>query len=67
MSTALSWYRRRLGALGDAFGFDLDTAMEDLTEQQWRVLMHGTDGEDTNYLHITSATVDSKGGPFEYV
>lgn len=29
--------------------------------------LHGTSGEDTNYLHMTSTTIESKAGPFESV
>ncbi len=29
--------------------------------------LHGSDGQDTNYLHMTSTTVDAKAGPFESV
>jgi excinuclease ABC subunit A len=46
MSTALTWYKRRLSALADAFDFTLDTPLEDLSERQWQALMHGT-GNDT--------------------
>ncbi|MCC6238479.1 MAG: excinuclease ABC subunit UvrA [Dehalococcoidia bacterium] len=45
MSTTLSWYRRRLSALGDAFGFTLAQPLEELDERQWHVLMHGTEDE----------------------
>ena len=45
LSTTLSWYRRRLEALGEAFGFDLDTPLEELDERQWQALMHGAGDE----------------------
>jgi len=45
MSTALTWYKRRLAALAEAYGYTLDTPLDQLTETQWNVLMHGTDGE----------------------
>ena len=45
LSTTLTWYRRRLEALGEAFGFDLDTPLEDLDERQWSALMEGA-GDD---------------------
>ena len=45
LNTSLLWYKRRLSALGEAYGFDLDTPLSEFTEQQWRVLMYGTEGE----------------------
>ena len=45
LATSLSWYRRRIEALGALHGFDLDTPLADLTEEQWRLLMHGS-GEE---------------------
>ena len=45
MSTSLSWYRRRLAALADAFGFSIDQPLNTLDERQRRALMHGTDDE----------------------
>ena len=42
MSTTLSWYRRRLGALAEAFGFSLDQPIKDLTAKQIDALLHGT-------------------------
>jgi excinuclease ABC subunit A len=45
MSTSLSWYRRRLAALADAFGFTMDQPLNSLDERQRRALMHGTDDE----------------------
>ncbi|MCY3655125.1 MAG: excinuclease ABC subunit UvrA [Chloroflexi bacterium] len=45
MSTSITWYRRRLDSLGQAYGFDLDTPLEQLTDQQWHAVMHGT-GEE---------------------
>jgi excinuclease ABC subunit A len=53
MSTALTWYKRRLAALGDAFGFTLDTPLDTLTETQWNALMHGTEGETINIEYQT--------------
>ena len=44
LSTTLSWYRRRLEALARAYGFDLDTPLEQLDDRQWAVLMDGADG-----------------------
>ena len=43
MSTSLSWYRRRLTALGEALGFTLDTALQDFTEEQYEALMRGSE------------------------
>ncbi len=45
MSTTLSWYRRRLAALAQAYGFSVDQPLEELDERQWNALMHGTDEE----------------------
>ncbi len=54
MSTSMSWYRRRLAALADAFGYSLDTPLQDLTEAQWSALMHGTEGETINVAYQTT-------------
>ncbi len=54
MSTQLSWYRRRLAALADAFGYTLDTPLNELTDLQWRALMHGTEGETINVAYQTA-------------
>ena len=53
MSTTLSWYRRRLEALGQAYGFDLDSALEELDERQWTALMEGA-GDDK--IHVSYRT-----------
>jgi len=42
MSTTLSWYRRRLGALAEAFGFRMDQPIEEFTPDQLGALLHGT-------------------------
>ena len=42
MSTTLSWYRRRLGALADAYGFRMDQPIEEFTPKQLTALLHGT-------------------------
>ncbi len=42
MSTSLSWYRRRLGALGEALGFRMDQPVEDFTKPQLDALLNGT-------------------------
>ena len=42
MSTTLSWYRRRLGALADAYGFAMDRPIEQFTPEQLGALLHGT-------------------------
>lgn len=42
MSTTLSWYRRRLGALADTFGFRMDQPLEEFTPKQLGALLHGT-------------------------
>ena len=47
------WYERRLSALGEAMGFTLDTALQDLDERQWDALMHGADGEQINVEYKT--------------
>ena len=45
LATSLTWYRRRIEALGTVYGFDLDTPLADFTPEQWRVLMLGS-GEE---------------------
>ena len=45
MSTSITWYRRRLDALGQAYGFDLNTPLNQLDDRQWQAVMHGT-GEE---------------------
>ena len=52
MSTTLSWYRRRLEALGRAYGFDLDTPVGELDDRQWAALMDGADGR----IHVSYRT-----------
>ena len=42
MATSLGWYRRRLAALGEAFGFTTGQPLAEFTAQQYRALMHGT-------------------------
>jgi len=42
MSTTLSWYRRRLGALASSYGFGLDQPIEEFTPEQLGALLHGT-------------------------
>ena len=42
MSTTLSWYRRRLGALADSYGFRMDQPLEEFTPEQLGALLHGT-------------------------
>jgi len=46
MSTSMTWYRRRLGALADALSFSMDQPLGELDETQWRALMYGT-GDET--------------------
>ena len=53
ISTALTWHKRRLAALADAFDFTMDTPLEDLEERQWHALMHGTDGETIQVQYQT--------------
>ena len=43
MSTSLSWYRRRLSRLADAFDFQLDQSIDSLDERQYASLMQGTE------------------------
>jgi excinuclease ABC subunit A len=45
LATSLTWYRRRIEALGTLHGFDLDTPLAEFNEEQWRLLMHGA-GEE---------------------
>jgi len=47
MSTSMSWYRRRLSALADAFGYTLDTPLRDLDETH-------TEGETINVSYQTA-------------
>ena len=42
MSTALTWYRRRLGAVAAELGFALDDPLADLTPEQIGALLGGT-------------------------
>ena len=55
MNTSLIWYKRRIAALGEAYGFDLDTPIEELTDPQRQVLMHGTNGETIRVDYQTRA------------
>ena len=42
MATSLGWYRRRLTALGEAFGFTTKQTIDSFTPKQYQALMHGT-------------------------
>ena len=42
MATSLGWYRRRLAALGEVFGFTTSQPLEKFTPKQYQALMHGT-------------------------
>ena len=53
LSTTLSWYRRRLEALGRAHGFDLDTPLEKLDDRQWSALMEGAGDEQIQVSYRT--------------
>ena len=53
ISTSQHWYRRRIGAVGDATGFTLDTPLEQLDEAQWSSLMRGTEGEKVSVNYQT--------------
>ncbi|MYD65610.1 MAG: excinuclease ABC subunit UvrA, partial [Chloroflexi bacterium] len=53
MSTSITWYRRRLDALGQAYGFDLNTPMDQLTDKQWDAVMHGTGDESITLEYRT--------------
>ena len=53
LSTSISWYRRRLEALGEAFGFGLDTPLDQLDERQRDALMHGTGDEAITVAYRT--------------
>jgi len=55
LNTSLLWYKRRLSALGEAYGFTLDTPLADFNEQQWRVLMYGAEGETIPVEYQTRA------------
>jgi excinuclease ABC subunit A len=60
MATSSSWYRRRLQALGEAMGFALDRPVSELTEEQWRTLMHGTDGKAIDEVEIRTSRGTSR-------
>ena len=51
MSTSMTWYRRRLAALADAYGFTLEQPLQELDERQWTALMHGTDDEQIDVAY----------------
>ena len=53
LSTTLSWYRRRLEALGRAYGFDLDTPLGQLDDRQWSALMEGAGSEQIQVSYRT--------------
>ena len=42
MATSLGWYRRRLTALGETFGFTSAQPIDQFTPKQYQALMHGT-------------------------
>ena len=43
-----------LKALGEKYGFDLDTPYEELSDKARYIIMHGTDGEEVDF-HYTSS------------
>ncbi|MCH8199954.1 MAG: excinuclease ABC subunit UvrA, partial [Chloroflexi bacterium] len=45
ISTSQHWYRRRIAALGEVYGFTLDSPLSELDERQWQLLMRGTGDE----------------------
>ena len=45
LSHSQHWYRRRISAVAEAFGFTLDTPLAELDERQWHALMRGTSDE----------------------
>ena len=53
LSTSITWYRRRLEALGEAFGFDLNTPLDQLDDAQQAALMHGTGDEAITVAYRT--------------
>jgi excinuclease ABC subunit A len=55
ISTSQHWYRRRIGAVGDAAGFTLDMPLDQLDEQQWSSLMRGTEGEKVSVDYKTKS------------
>ncbi|MBM4415729.1 MAG: excinuclease ABC subunit UvrA [Chloroflexi bacterium] len=55
MSTSLTWYRRRLAALSEAFGFTLATPLRDFSPAALQALMHGTDGETISVAYRSAA------------
>ena len=42
IGTSTAWYRRRLEAVAEALGFDTDTPLERLSDEQWQALTRGT-------------------------
>ncbi|MDA1010012.1 MAG: excinuclease ABC subunit UvrA [Chloroflexi bacterium] len=55
MATSSAWYRRRLQALGDSMKFTLEQPISELTEEQWRTLMFGTDGKVIDEVEIRTS------------
>ena len=53
LSTSITWYRRRLEALGEAFGFNLNTPLDQLDDAQQAALMHGTGDEAITVAYRT--------------
>lgn len=47
------WYRRRLTAVADSFGFTLDTSLSLLDDRQWEALMLGTGDDKIPIEHQT--------------
>ena len=50
---SLGWYYRRLAAVGEAYGFTLDQPLNEFSDDQWRILMHGTGGEKVTVAYKT--------------
>ncbi len=62
------YYFQMLRSLSEHYGFNMDTPFEDLTDEVREVVLHGSDGEDIEFLYLSDRGGDIiKRHPFEGV
>lgn len=63
---AASYYVQKLNAVGEAYGFDLDTPIKDLTKEQLKVILYGSD-KAIKFTHRMERSYWEHEGEFEGV
>jgi len=64
-STNASWYFQALENLGKAYGFSVQTPVDQLTEEQLKVILHGTGEQKINYRFEKEGRSHAFHAPFE--